>query len=159
MAKTYDEINAGAKQLRQKILNQGKKGIASRTYTWMTDSFTGKVLYSAAMVGTVIDVAEYHGSVNSKNVQDTVNYTTNHIGSVLEHNKATITDFVDRVRDSKGAQDLENDLDHLGKMLYSKKQAYEDVLKKEPENRKAQLELQKLEGMINTYEQNINQNE
>lgn len=159
MAKTYDEINAGAKQLRQKILNQGKKGIVSRTYTWMTKSFSGKALYSAAMVGTLVAVAEYHGAVNSKNVQDSVDYTTNRISSVLEQNKATIKDFVGRMSSSNEAQDIENNIDHVGKMLYSKKQAYENVLKKEPDNKEAVLGLQKLEDIISNYEQNINQND
>jgi hypothetical protein len=159
MAKTYEQINAGAKELRQRLLNQEKKGRLSRAYTWMKESTPGRVLYSTLIVGSLVAVAEYHGALNSKKVQDTVNNTTYHISSVIEHNKDTIVDFVDRMGETKAAQDLENDMDHLGKMLYSKKQAYEDVLKKDPDNKKVQLELQRLEGVINTYEQNANQNQ
>ena len=158
MAKTYEQINAGAKELRQRILNQNKKGRVSRAYTWMKESITGKVLYATVMVGSLVAVSEYHGALNAEKVQETANKMTYHVESVIEHNKDTIVDFVDRMGETKAAQDLDNDMEHLGKILYGKKQAYEDVLKKNPDNKKAQLELQKLEGMINTYEQNNNQN-
>lgn len=156
MAKTYEQINARAKEMRQSILNHNRKGKVARAYTWMKESITGKVLYATVMVGSLVAAAEYHGALNAEKVQETANKVTYHVGSVIEHNKETIVDFVDRMGDTKAAQDLENDMEHLGKMLYTKKQAYEDVLKKDPDNKKVQLELQKLEGMINTYEQDNN---
>ena len=157
-SRTYEQINAGAKKLRQRYLNQEKKGIMRRTLGRLKESTAGKVLYASVMVGSLIGVSEYHGALNAEDVQDTANKVSYHVESVIKHNKETITDFVDRISDSKGAQDLENGMGHLGKILYSKKQAYEDVLKKNPDNKKMQLELQRLEGVINTYEQNLNQN-
>ena len=158
MAKTYEQINAGAKELRQRILNQNKKGKVAKAYSWMKESITGKVLYATVLVGSLVAAAEYHGALNAENVQETAKKMTYHVGSVLQHNKETIVDFVDRMGETKAAQDLENDMEQLGKMLYTKKQAYEDVLKKDPDNKKVQLELQRLEGMINTYEQDNNLN-
>jgi len=159
MAKTYEQINAGAKELRQRILEQHKKGRVSRAYTWMKESVAGKVLYATVMVGSLVAAAEYHGALNAEKVQETANKMTYHVESVIEHNKDTIVDFVDRMSETKAAQDMDNDMEHLGKILYGKKQAYEDVLKKDPDNKKVQLELQKLEGLINSYEQNNNQNQ
>lgn len=150
MARTYEDLIKHEKSKFQNPL-EGKKGIVTR----IKESLGSKVLYSAVMVGTLVGAAEYHGATNPEPVQSTAKFMTTWVENRLNYDKNVVTNIAEAVADT--TPDSTTPKKDVGEMLYEQRQAYADVLKKEPENKEAQAGLKKLDVLISTYEQTNNQ--
>ena len=147
---TYEDIMKHEKSKFQNPLAE-KKGIGTR----IKESLGGKVLYAAVLVGTLAGVAEYHGATNPEPVQNTAKFMTTWVGNRLSYDKNVVTNIAEAVANT--TPDNTAPKKDVGEMLHEQRQAYADVLKKEPDNKAAQEELKKLDVLINTYEQTNNQ--
>ena len=147
MARTIEDIKAYQLKEAKKLLNHDEKpGIISR----VKNSFAGKVLYAATMVGTLVGVAEYHGAANSAEVKNTVANVTETVSTRAEYHTNQLVKFADSFANSEKEQDI-------GTVLNKQKQEYMDLIEQEPNNTAAQEELKKLDLLIKTYEQENNQ--
>jgi len=150
MARTYEDLMKHEKSKFKNPLTE-KKGIVTR----IKESLGGKVLYATVMVGTLIGVAEYHGATNPGQVQDTAKFMTTWIENRLSYDKNVVTNIADAVENTTPDNAIPKK--DVGEILHEQRQAYADLLKKEPENKEAQAGLKKLDVLISTYEQTNNQ--
>lgn len=157
MARTIEDIKAYQQKQAEELLNPGKKqGMFSR----VKNSFAGKVLYAATMVGTLVGVAEYHGATNPEPVKNVTETTSTEITNLVNTVQTFVTpeqDYQETQTVDETAATISTQEEDLGSIIYQKKQAYTDLLKKEPNNKAAQSELKKLDMLIQVYEQTNNQ--
>jgi hypothetical protein len=156
MTRTFEDIEAYRKTELNNLLPPEKKGIINRLRT----SFAGKVLYAAAMVGTLAGVAEYHGATNPEPVKNVTETTTTEITNLVNTVQKFVTpekNYQETKTGNETAVTISTQEEDLGSIIYQKKQAYTDLLKKEPNNTAAQSELKKLDMLIQVYEQTNNQ--
>ena len=150
MARTYEDLMKHEQSRFQNPLAKNKKGIVTR----IKESLGGKVLYATVLVGSLIAAAEYHGATNPEFIQDKAEFMTTWIGNRLSYDKNVVTNIAEAVENTTPDGTAPKD---VGAILYEQRQAYTDLLKKEPENKEAQAGLKKLDALIRTYEQENNQ--
>ena len=150
MARTYEDLMKHEKARFQDPLAE-KKGIVTR----IKESLGGKVLYATILVGALVGAAEYHGATNPEFVQSKAEFLTTWVENRLSYDKNVVTNIAEAVENT--TPDNTAPKKDVGEMLHEQRQAYADVLKKEPDNKAAQEELKKLDVLIKAYEQTNNQ--
>ena len=149
--KTIQDIKNEANKLRTATLfPTDKRGITARLYNFVSKNPTGKFLRNASILGVICAGSIIYGAKHSESINTKTDAVSNSVYSVWHNNTQRLTDLTGKVDYVLSENPQEQD---IGKILYSKKEVYISLLGKEPNNKEAQKELQKLDSLIAAYEQ------